>query len=180
MNWVLWLRAHLGKGNSGRGQVREGVKWKGEAWCSMNSPGHGQLSVCPLQATGTEHEVPSGGQQTSGPQGIYQQTGVAVGPHPWGVRGFAQAQLQAMWGWNPGWVLYCFSWSLPGTQTHMWGHTHTHRQVPCAVLNVPLPQAQTGTEAQSGDQALCATSSQPMDPCCPSEETSAPTPNPTN
>ena len=103
-----------------------------------------------------------------------------MGPYPWRVRGLVQAQLQAMWGWNPGWVLYCFSWSLPGTQTHMWGHTHTHRQVPCAVLDAPLSQAQTGTEAQSGDQAPCATSSQPMDPCCPSEETSAPTPNPGN
>ena len=153
---------------------------KGRGLVLKNPPGHGQLSVCPLQATGTEHEVPSGGQQTSGPQGIYQQTGVAVGPHPWRVRGLVPAQLQAMWGWNPGWVLYCFSWSLPGTQTHMWGHTHTHRQVPCAVLDATLPQAQMGTEAQSGDQAPCATSSQPMDPCCPSEETSAPTPNPTN
>lgn len=24
MNWVLWLRAHLGKGNLGRDQAREG------------------------------------------------------------------------------------------------------------------------------------------------------------
>ena len=47
-----------------------------------------------------------GSLQTSGPQVIHQQTGVAVGPHPWGVRGFALALLQAVGMGNPGWVLW--------------------------------------------------------------------------
>ena len=60
----------------------------------------------------------------SGPQVIHQQRGVAVGPHFWGVRGLAQALLQAVWMGNPGWVLWCLSCSLPGAHTHT--HTHTH------------------------------------------------------
>ena len=46
-----------------------------------------------------------GSLQTSGPQATHQQTGVAVGLHPWGVRGLAQARLQALGLGNPGWVL---------------------------------------------------------------------------
>ena len=48
---------------------------------------------------------PVGSLQTSGPQATHQQTGVAVGLHPWGVRGLAQARLQALGLGNPGWVL---------------------------------------------------------------------------
>ena len=44
------------------------------------------------------------------------------GASPLGLRGLAQAQLQAVGMGNPGWMLSCLSWSLPGT------HTHTYTQ----------------------------------------------------
>ena len=74
----------------------------------------------------------------SGPQVIHQQRGVAVGPHFWGVRGLAQALLQAVWMGNPGWVLWCLSCSLPGAHTHTHTHTYVHaqRQVPHADLDL--------------------------------------------
>ena len=65
-----------------------------------------QLSVCPLQATGTEQEGSGRAQQISGPQWIYQQRSVALGPYPWGVRDLAQAWLVAVWVLNLDWVLY--------------------------------------------------------------------------
>ena len=55
----------------------------------------------------------------SGPQVTHQQRRAAVGPHPWGVRGLAQARLQATGVCNPGWVL-C------GLHALCWAHTHTH------------------------------------------------------
>ena len=67
-----------------------------------------------------------GNVRTSGPQVIHHQTGIAVGPHPWGVRELAQALLQAVAMGNPGWVLWCLLWSLPGTHTHTHTHKHTH------------------------------------------------------
>ena len=111
---------------------------------------------------GQSRRAPVGSLWTSGPQVIHQQTGVAVRPHPWGVRGPAQAWMQAVGLGNPDWVLWCLLWSLLGTQIHMGTHTHTHtqtyvysqRKVPCADLDPPLPlRAQTGTEDQSGGQA---------------------------
>ena len=137
---------------------------------------------------GQSRRAPVGSLWTSGPQVIHQQTGVAVRPHPWGVRGPAQAWMQAVGLGNPDWVLWCLLWSLLGTQIHMGTHTHTHtqtyvysqRKVPCADLDPPLPlRAQTGTEDQSGGQAPGATISQPRNPCCPSEETPAPHPSTT-
>ena len=85
-----------------------------------------------------------GNVRTSGPQVIHHQTGIAVGPHPWGVRELAQALLQAVAMGNPGWVLWCLLWSLPGTHTHTHTHKHTHththvhtqRQVPHADLDL--------------------------------------------
>ena len=62
----------------------------------------------------------------SGPQVNHQQTGAAVGPHPWGVGGLLQARLQAVGVGNPGWVLCSLSWSMPGTHIHVATHTHTH------------------------------------------------------
>ena len=46
--------------------------------------------------------APVGSLRTSGPQATHQQRGVAVGPHPWGLRGLAQARLQAAGVCNPG------------------------------------------------------------------------------
>ena len=92
------------------------------------------------------------------------------GASPLGLRGLAQARLQAVGMGNPGWMLSCLSWSLPGTHTYV----HTQRQVPRAGLDPPLPlRAQMETEAQSDGQAPWATISQPRDPHYPSEETSA-------
>ena len=70
--------------------------------------------------------APVGSLRTSGPQVTHQQRGVAVGPHPWGLRGLSQAWLQAVGLGNPGWVLWCLSWSLLGRQIHMGTHTHRH------------------------------------------------------
>ena len=61
----------------------------------------------------------------SGPEAIHQRSS-CCGASPWGVRGLAQAWLQAVAVGNPGWVLSCLSWSLLGTQTH--GDTHTQRE----------------------------------------------------
>ena len=105
-----------------------------------------------------------------------------------------------LWGLTPGesgdLLRPCFRQCGYGTQAgcftashglcrahrHMSGHTHTqtHRQVPREDLDPPLPQAQMGTEAQSGDQAPRAAGSQPRDLCFPSEEASAATPDFTN
>ena len=75
-----------------------------------------------------------------------------MGPHPWGIRVLAHAWLLAVWVLNPGWVLYCLSRSLPGTQTyvrtHTHTHTHTHTQSACADLDPPLLRAQMETEAR--------------------------------
>ena len=70
-----------------------------------------------------------------------------MGPHSWGIRGLAQAQLLALSVLNPGWVLSCLSQSLPGTQTYVGTHTHTHK-APCADLDPPLLRAQKETEAR--------------------------------
>ena len=97
-----------------------------------------------------------------------------MGPHSCGVRGLAQARLQALGLGNPDWVLFYLLWSLLGTPSPP-PHTHTQRQVPQADPDMPLPfRAQMGTEAQSGGQTPRATISKPRDPRCPSEETSAP------
>ena len=62
--------------------------------------------------------------------------------------------------------------------THTQTYVHSQRQVPCADMDPPF-RAQTGTEAQSGDQAPGATVSQSGNPRCPSEETPAPPHSPT-
>ena len=87
-------------------------------WAALSLPTAG----CRDRAGGP----PVGSLRTSGSQATHQQTGVAVGPHPWGVRGLSQAWLQAVGLGNPGWVLWCLSWSLLGRQIHMGTHTHRH------------------------------------------------------
>ena len=83
---------------------------------------------------GQSRRAPVGSLWTSGPQVIHQQTGVAVRPHPWGVRGPAQAWMQAVGLGNPDWVLWCLLWSLLGTQIHMGTHTHTHTHTDIRIL----------------------------------------------
>ena len=51
-----------------------------------------------------------------------------MGPHSWGVRGLAQARLQALGLGNPGWVLFYLLWSLLGTPSP---HTHTEASATC-------------------------------------------------
>ena len=63
--------------------------------------GSSQSAHCRPQ--GQSRRAPVGSLWASGPQANHQQTGVAVGPHPWGVRGLRQ--LQAVGVGNPGWVL---------------------------------------------------------------------------
>ena len=185
MNWVLCLSLSDGltsakgiRDKANRGTERNERERPG-APRTHQATGSSQAAHCRLQ--GQSRRAPVGSLWASGPQSTHQQRGAAVGPHPWGVRGLAQAQLQVVGLGNPGWVSCCLSWSLPGTHTHPWthAHTHTHRQVPRADLDPPLPQSITGTEAQSGGQATCATISQATYPCCPSEETLA-HPTPTN
>ena len=47
-----------------------------------------------------------------------------MGPHSCGVRGLAQARLQALGLGNPDWVLFYLLWSLLGTPSPP-PHTHT-------------------------------------------------------
>lgn len=72
-----------------------------------------------------------------------------MGPHSWGIRGLAQAQLLALWVLNTGWVLSCLSQSLPGTQTYVGTHARTHIQSAMwQTWTRPLLQAQKETEAR--------------------------------
>ena len=97
---------------------------------------------------GQSRRAPVGSLWTSGPQVIHQQTGVAVGPHLWGVRGSALALPQAVGMGNPGWVLlWCLSHSLPGTHMHIC--TCTETSATC----------RPGSGRGSSTGALCSSSS---------------------
>ena len=89
----------------------------------MNPPGHGQLIVCPLQAEETEQEAPGREPAVIRSPSESPAYRCCCGISPLGVRGLAQAWLQGGWVGNPAWVLWCLSWPLPGTQTHMDTHT---------------------------------------------------------
>lgn len=116
---------HLGKGNSearpsegrskvkGRGLVLQELTRTGAA-LSLTTAGHR-----------VRQEGPGGEPADIRSPVIHQQTGVAVGPHPCRVRGFALALLQAVGMGNPGWVLWCLSCSLPGTHMHVGTCTET-------------------------------------------------------
>ena len=178
-NWVLCLSLSDGltsaKGiwdEANRGRERNERERPG-APRTHQATGSSQAAHCRLQ--GQSRRAPVGSLWASGPQVTHQQRCAAVEPHPWGVRGLAQARLQDVGVWNPGWVP-SWLWSLPGTHTHMWGYTHryTQRQVPCADLFVPLPQSTNRDWGPDWGSSTSATVSQPRDPCCPYEETSAP------
>ena len=140
----------------------------------MNPPGHGHLSVCPLQASGTEQGGTSGeptdirspsdspaDRSCCGASLLWSQ-GTCSGPAA-GIRA-GEPRLGAVLP-----LMVSAGHTLPPP------HTHTQRQVPQADPDMPLPfRAQMGTEAQSGGQTPRATISKPRDPRCPSEETSAP------
>ena len=150
MNWVLCLSLSDGltsaKGiwdEANRGRERNERERPG-APRTHQATGSSQSAHCRPQ--GQSRRAPVGSLWASGPQVTHQQRGVAVGPHPWGVRGLAQARLQAAGVCNPGWVL-CGLHGLCWAHTHT--HTYIHRQVPRADLDPPLPQSTTGTEAQS-------------------------------
>lgn len=97
-----------------------------------------------------------------------------MGTYPGESGGLAQAWLQAVAVGNPGWVLSCFSWSLLGTQTR--GDTHTHREtsVTCRPGPASASEHKWGLRSRLVVRDLGPPVSQPRDPCCSSEETSAP------
>ena len=124
VNWVLWLS--ISDGLSSAKGIRGEAKQEREpnererpgAPRTHQAMGSSQSAHCRLQ--GQSRRAPVGSLRTSGPQATHQQRGVAVGPHPWGLRGLAQARLQVVGVGNPGWVLCCLS-----------THTHTQTSATC-------------------------------------------------
>ena len=123
VNWVLCLSLSDGltsaKGiwdEANRGRERNERERPG-APRTHQATGSSHSAHCRLQ--GQSRRAPVGSLWASGPQVTHQQRRAAVGPHPWGVRGLAQARLQATGVCNPGWVL-C------GLHALCWAHTHTH------------------------------------------------------
>ena len=125
--------------NSGQGQAREGAKWKGEAWCYRNPPGHGQLSVCPLQAIGTEQDGPSGE-----PAGIRFASNSPREVLLWGlIPGESGDLLRAccrQWGCKTQAGCCVASHGLCWAHTHTCGHTpHTHTDTKTSGTCIPGP-----------------------------------------
>ena len=126
-------------------------KKKGEVWCTRNPPAHRQLSVYPLQDTGTEHEGPSGE-----PAGIRSPSDspadrCCCGASTLGSQGTCLGPATGSGGMEPrlgAFLPLMVSAGHTHTHTHTREYTHTHmftqRQGPRAELDVPLPHSTKG------------------------------------
>ena len=155
MNLILWLGLsdRLTSARGIQGEAKQG-KERNErrSLCSMNSPGHGQLSICPLQATGTEQEGPSREPADIRSPSDSSAERCCCGASPLESQGTCSGPTAGSGGGKPrlGAVLPLM---VSAGHTHTQVETHTHRQVPRADLDTPLPlRAQTGTEAHCGGQ----------------------------
>ena len=123
-------------------------KKKGEVWCTRNPPAHRQLSVYPLQDTGTEHEGPSGE-----PAGIRSPSDspadrCCCGASTLGSQGTCLGPATGSGGMEPRLGAF-LPLMVSARHTDMCGDTHRDKCHMQSWLCLCL-RARTGTEAKRG------------------------------
>ena len=131
----------------------------------MNPPGHGHLSVCPLQAAGTEQGGISGEPADIRSPSDSPADRSCCGASPLGSQGTCSGPAASSGGVQPRLGAVRPSWSLLGRHTHTHTHTSTDKCHVQTWTHLCL-RAQLGLRPRvwSGTSAAI---SQPRDPRCP-------------